>query len=315
MSRRFVVVDTTGRTTYPDEATAKLAALDVHIEPISPRDQAALVEGCQHADVILVTSARVTREVLAALPRLRGVVRYGVGLDNIDLDAARELGVTVANVRDFCTDEMADHAMALLLACARHLVDHVQTVRAGRWMRGTSRPVFRLRGRCAGIIGFGAIGQAVGSRLRSLGMSIVAYDPYTGREHVEACGAQPIELDDLLTRADVVTVHCALTDETRHLLGAPQFGAMKPTAILINTSRGGVIDERALVHALRAGELGAAGLDVLEQEPPPTDHPLLHMDNVIVTPHVGWYSEQALHDIVVGALDQVARILQTAEQA
>lgn len=309
MSRRFVVVDTTGRTTYPAEATAKLAALDVHIEPLSPCDQADLIRGCQHADVILVTAAEVTRQVLEALPRLKGVVRYGVGLDRIDVAAAKRLGVRVANVRDVCTHEMAEHALALLLACTRHLVGDVHAVRAGRWGPSSPRPVFRLHGGCAGIIGFGAIGRAVAWRLRAMGLSLIAYDPYASREQAETAGAQPVGLDALLGRADVVSVHCALTDETRHLLGPGQLAAMKPTAILINTSRGGVIDERALVAALRAGQLAGAGLDVLEHEPPPPDHPLLHMDNVVVTPHVGWYSDQALHDVVVGVFDQVARIL------
>jgi D-3-phosphoglycerate dehydrogenase len=309
MTGMYVVVDTSGRNDYPAAAQQKLGELPVRLEARKLTDPQELIAGCQEADAILVTAAWVTREVMESLPRLKAVVRYGVGMDRIDLQAAQQLGVVATNVRDFCTDEMADHCLTLLLACARNLIGAVQSTRQGKWSRDTSRPVMRLRGATAGIVGLGAIGQAVAARLSALGMRLLAFDPYADTEKAQALGVEMVELHTLLSQSDFISLNCALTDDTRHLLGAAQFAQMKPGAYLLNTSRGEVVDEDALVQALREGQIAGAGLDVLATEPPAADHPLLHMEQVIVTPHVAWYSQQAAEGVVTGAFARLAELL------
>jgi D-3-phosphoglycerate dehydrogenase / 2-oxoglutarate reductase len=308
MAKRFVVVDTTTQPGYPERAMAEIAGLDIDLRIGSDRSAEDVIECCREADVMLVTAAYVTREILNALPRLKGVVRYGVGLDRIDLKAAMELGVEVCNVRDFCTNEMADHAVMLALACARNLGEEARNVRQGQW-QASERRAYRLRGRCAGIIGLGDIGCAVASRLRAFGMDIIAFDPYAKPEQMASVQARAVDINALFAEADIVSVHCALTDDTRGMIGRDQFEAMKSTAILVNTARGGVVDEAALTEALKMGKIAAAGLDVIQSEPPPPSHPLLLLDNIIVTPHTGWRSEEAHEDVIVGAFKHVARIL------
>jgi len=309
MSRRFLVADTTGRADYPEEALAHLEDLDVRIEPLRWETEEELIAGCSEADLILVTAAHITRGVLLALPKLRGVVRYGVGLDRIDLAAAEDLGVAVSNVRGFCTSEMADHALALILACARGIVNDAIDVRSGGYGHAPSHRVLRLAGGTAGIIGLGAIGQALARRLQAIEMNVIAHDPYADKTQARALDTRLVGLDELLHEADVVSINCALTEETYGLIGVDELAAMKPTAILINTARGGIIDEAALATALATGEIMAAGLDVLEEEPPPSDHPLRTSPHCVITSHTGWYSEQSERDLVAGAFEHVARIL------
>jgi len=236
------------------------------------------------------------------------VVRYGVGLDNIDLAAADERGVAVRNVRGFCTEEIADHALGLLLGCARGIKADGGLVRQGHWRRGTA-PVHRLRGRKLGIVGLGAIGQALAQRAQALGLVVSAHDPLLPPEVADGLGVQMVGLETLLAESDFVSLNCALTDETHHLLGSEQLALMKPTAFLINTARGGLVDQDALTEALLEGRLAGAGLDVFEPEVPAVDHPLRDLPNVLVTPHVAWYSEEACLDVVVGAFAQVADLV------
>lgn len=309
MGSSFLVVDTTGRKQYPPEALAHLEGLQVRIEPLRWENEQELIAGCREADLILVTAAYLTREVLQALPKLRGVVRYGVGLDRIDLQAAEELGVQVSNTTGFCTSEMADHALGLVLACARGIVNDALTVRAGGFKRDSSLRVVRLAGGTAGIIGLGAVGRALARRLQAMDMTVIAHDPFADPAQAEAIGVHLVELDELLRRSDVVSVNCSLTDETRGLISTDEFAVMKPTAVIVNNARGGIIDEAALAVALDSGQIRAAGLDVLEQEPPPADHPLRTNPRCVITPHVAFHSEQASYDLYVRAFERVGRIL------
>ncbi|MGC9317394.1 MAG: C-terminal binding protein [Armatimonadota bacterium] len=306
----LLVVDTTGRSDYPREALAQLGGLPVRLEPRRAGSTEELVECAADADAILIGGVAVTREALQTLPRLRGIVRYGVGLDNVDLDAADELGVQVRNVHDFCTEEIADHALGMLLALVRRICHFAQRTRAGSWSAGRDAQIRRLRGQQAGVIGLGAIGSALATRLQALGMEVVAWDPYVEPAAARELGVALVELKELLRGSDVISINCPLTDETRHLIGGAELSLMKPGAILINTARGAIIDERALIEALEAGEIAAAGLDVLEQEPPEEGNPLPGMPNVIVTPHVAWLSHRAKHDLVVGAFRQLAEVLE-----
>lgn len=305
----LLVVDTTGRSEYPPEALAALGDLPVRFEARPARTPEEVIAACAEADAILMTAAQITREVLAALPKLRAVVRYGVGLDTIDLEAARERGVAVRNVTDFCTDEVADQTLALVLALARRLVGAALNTRAGQWRAAPGGPLYRLRGRRGGVIGFGAIGRAVARRLQALGMGVVAHDPYADPAAAQELGVAVVGLEELLTGAHVVCVNCPLTEETRGLIGARELALMAPEAFIVNTARGGIIDEPALVAALQSGKLAGAGLDVLATEPPPPDHPLLAMENVIVTPHMAASSQEAAHELVVGAFRRLAEAL------
>lgn len=309
-SPRFLVIDTSGRRSYPEEALEKLSGLNVTLESRPAPEGENWMADCREAEVLLVTAARISREVLDALPRLRGIVRYGVGLDRIDLESARERGVDVRNVPGFCVDEMADHALSFLLALSRDLVPANHRVRAGRWTE-EPRKRLRLRGQTLGLVGLGDIGRAVAGRAAAFGLRVLAHDPFAeppppGSE-IHLCD----RLEDLFRQSDWISLHCALTPQTRAMIREETLALMKPGVGIINTARGELIDEPALVAALERGHVAAAGLDVLRREPPPPDHPLLGLDNVLLTPHIGWYSETACRELEVRAFEQLAAILRS----
>jgi D-3-phosphoglycerate dehydrogenase len=266
-----------------------------------------LARGCQ---VITTCWAPVTAKVMeAAAPTLRHVARYGVGLDNIDLDYADSHGITVTNVPDYCVDEVADHAFALLLSLARHTARFDRTMRDGRWGPRSTGPISRLQGQVCGIVGLGRIGSAVASRAAAFGLTVHAYDPAIGTTGVAPAGLVMVDLAEVLTGSDFITLHVPLTAQTRQLINDRTLRMMKPTAYLINTARGGLVDGEALVRALEAGQIAGAALDVHDVEPPPPSYPLLRMDNVVLTPHAAFYSEEAVADLqrrVAEAVLQVA---------
>ena len=302
--------DTTGRASYPPEALAEIEGLPVRIEPARAIEEDDVIEAARGATAILVTAAYVTRRVMKALqPELRAVVRDGVGLDRIDLEAARELGVDVRNVREFCTNEVADQTLALVMALSRRVVQHVLATREGRWGRVGEGPLVRLSGKRAGVIGFGAIGQAVARRLQGVGSEMVAQDPFVSDEAARELGVTMVTLEELLRTSHVVCVNCPLTEETRGLIGEAEFALMQPGALIVNTARGGIIEEEALAAALREGRIAGAGLGVLEQEPPPADHPLLEMEHVLITPHMAASTQEAMAELVVGVFRQLGDAL------
>ena len=310
--KQVIIFDTTGRGDYPPRALEQLEGLPIELISRRIPDQQALLVECRDADIILMTALRFDRPTMEQLPRLRGIVRYGVGLDTIDLQAASELGIEVRNVRDFCSEEIADHALGMLIACARGLFRDAEIARRGEWRR-CGQPVRRLRGSCLGIVGLGAIGRALATRARALGMRVLATDPFATPEAAAGIGASLVELPELLREADFVSLHCPLTEQTHHLLGPEQLALMKPSAYLINTARGGLVDQPALTRALQEGRIAGAALDVLDPEVPAPDDPLRRMDNVILTPHVAWYSEQALEDLVIGVFARVAELVRGME--
>ncbi|RIQ13216.1 C-terminal binding protein [Jiangella rhizosphaerae] len=243
------------------------------------------------AEALIVGGAEVSRRLLSALPRLRLVVRAGVGTDRIDLDAATGLGVAVTNVPDYATDEVADHAVLLMLAAVRRLA-HFQASTRTDWVRVDRPPVMRLRGRRLGIVGLGRIGTATAERARALGMTVAAHDPFIARESFDRAGVLPVSLDELLATSDVISLHAPLTADTHHLLDRAAFARMRRAPVVVNTARGGLVDTAALTEALDAGTVRAAGLDVLEHEHDVARHAaLLDRDDVVVTPHVAWYSQ------------------------
>ncbi len=278
-------------------------------EVLQVRDAEDLIARAHDADGLLVQYMQITKPIIDALPRLRVIGRYGVGFDTIDVAAASAHGIYVCNCPDYCIDEVADHTVALLLSLARRLFPLRKHVEEGRWSIDPARPTVRLRGQVLGIVGAGRIGRAVAERARPLGLRLVGHDPYIPDDRLAGFGIQPTSLADLLQQADYVTLHVPLSDDTRHLLNRERLALMKPGAVLINTARGGLVDTEALVDALRSGHLSAAALDVLEQEPPPPEHPLRSMSNVILTPHTAFYSEESLATLKREVAEDVARVL------
>ena len=262
------------------------------------------------ADALLIQYGQVSRRVIQGLPRLRFLVRYGVGVDGIDVAAATERGIPVANVPDYGTDEVANHAVALLLALARKISRLDRQTRAGRWNVFEVQPVHRLAGRTVGIVGCGRIGSRVARKLGGFDVRLLAHDPYISGFPP---GVTPARLEHLLAESDYVTLHCPLTAETRHLIDAAALARMKPGAVLINTARGGIVDTEALIAALEGGRLAGVGLDVTEQEPLDPGSPLLRLEQVIVTPHAAWYSEEGRSDLKRRVAEEVVRVLVRGE--
>lgn len=261
------------------------------------------------ADAILTCFATVGERVVKAGRRLKVVGRYGIGVDNIAVATATELGILVTNTPTYCTDEVAEHALALILALARRVVIFDRAVHAGDWSLGTGQPIHRLRGQVLGIVGLGQIGAALAALARPLGLEILAYHPRPDPNSIRAAGAEPVTLLGLAERADFVSLHVPLSAETRGLIGESFLRAMKPSAVLVNTARGAVVDQEALTAALREGWIAGAAVDVVTPEHLPMDHPLLALSNLIVTPHVAYYSEESLVDLGRLAAENVAAVL------
>ena len=263
------------------------------------RTAEAVLAAARHSDIVMIQSARplLTRPVIDHLERCRCIVRLGIGYDNVDVAAATERGILVCNAPDYCVDDVADHALALLMGCVRHVARQDRSIREGKWDRTLARPARRLRGCTLGIIGFGKIGRTVAARVRGFDLTLLVYDPHVDDAVVAAHAARRVDLPTLLAQSDFVSLHTPLTDDTFHLLGSAQFDLLQPGAIVVNTSRGPLIDEHALAAALGSGKVWAAGMDVMEHEPLPLDSPLRAFDNVIFTPHVGANSEQSVRDL------------------
>jgi D-3-phosphoglycerate dehydrogenase len=260
------------------------------------------------ADAILVTYAKITADMIRQLSRCRIISRFGIGVDNVDIPEATAKGIVVTKVPDYCIDEVSDHAMALLLAAARKIPMANAQVHAGTWKMPNFVPMHRLRGSVLGLVGFGRIPQLVVPKAKSFGLRVVAYDPYAPAEVFQQLGVERVEFRELLQMSDFVSLHSPLTPETKGLMNADAFKAMKKTAYVVNTARGPVIDEAALAAALDAKEIAGAALDVMTQEPPGSS-PLFGRDNVIVTPHTSFYSEESLVELQTKAAEEVVTVL------
>jgi D-3-phosphoglycerate dehydrogenase len=256
-----------------------------------PQELAQLVAD---ADAVLTQFAPVNAEVIAAMARAKVIVRYGIGVDNVDLDAARARGIPVCNVPDYCIDEVADHTLAFILATTRQVVTTCLAVRSGSWKLPVPLDQLRtLRELTVGVVGFGRIGRTVVARLRPFGCRLLVHDPIVAAAEVEAAGCHARSLKDLLAEADLVTLHCPSSAKTRGMINRDSLGLMKPGAILVNLARGDLIDSPALTQALQSGHLAAAALDVFAPEPIPPDHPILKKGNVILAPHIASASVSA----------------------
>jgi D-3-phosphoglycerate dehydrogenase / 2-oxoglutarate reductase len=287
---------------FPDlePETAVLAPLGVELVETASADELARRAG--EAAGLLVTTTPVDASLIAELTACRAIVRYGIGVEVVDVEAATAAGIAVGNVVDASVEEVADHAVAMALALLRRLPPAAALVADGGWSLAPVAGAQRLRGLVAGIVGAGRIGVAVARRLEAFGMTAIGFDPYAQGGSIPL-----VELDELLARADLVSVHAPLTDATRGLLSAERLGRLRPSAVLVNVARGGIVDEAALATMLADGRLAGVGLDVFEREPLPADHPLRAQPRALLTPHVAWYSEQSLREVQHKAAEQIAR--------
>lgn len=260
-------------------------------------------------DGILTCWKPVREPVIAAAKKCQIIGRCGIGLDNIDVEVATAHGIVVTNVPAYCMDEVSDHAMGLLLACARKISRFDRAVRTGTWDQNIGPEMYRIRGKTLGVVGFGRIARSIVPKAKAFGLTVNICSPRTDPSLIQQHGGEKVSFSELLATSDFITIHAPLTSETEHLFSSAEFQAMKSTAILINTARGGIVDTAALTAALRNAEIAGAGLDVLETEPPEQNEELLTLDNVVVTPHAAFISEESILDLEVTAAKCVAQVL------
>lgn len=279
---------------------------EVVYDPVQGGEE--LYAAVRDVDAVMIGLQIFDAPLIASMRRCRIISRFGIGYDNIDVDAATRAGIWVGRVPDYGWEAVSDHALALFLACVRDLGVLDRRARAGQ--PGRRRPMFLVKGRTFGVIGCGGIGRALISKLAGFGLAhILVHDPYLTTEQVAAAGGVAVDLETLLRAADFVSMHTPLTDETKGMIGAEELALMKPSAVLINTSRGAVVDEAALAAALAAGTIAAAGLDVFETEPLPADSPLTALDNVILTNHLAWYTEESSVELASKAARNISEVL------
>ena len=292
-----------------DPAKAALAKLNPTFLMSKSANADDILAVAKDADAILVTYAKLTRDILTQLTKCKAIGRFGLGVDNIDLPAAKEKGIAVNYVPDYCIREVSDHAMALLLALIRKIPLSNKLVQSGRWEMPAVVPIRRIEGTVLGLVGFGNIPRLVAPKAQAFGIKVIAFDPYAKPDIFKAANVESVDFDTLLKTADYISVHAPLLPATRGMMNADAFGKMKKGAYLVNTARGPLIDEPALIAALDAGQLGGAGLDVVATEPLAKDSKLLGRDNVIISPHTGFYSIEALNELQTKCAADVARVL------
>jgi len=304
---RFLIAITDSPFPSLDPAKAALQRVDPEFRTAKSASAADVLAVAR--DAVLVTYARLTGDLLRQLRKCKAIGRFGLGVDNIDVAAARELGITVTYVPDYCMHEVSDHAMALILALCRKVAQSNALVQARRWEMGPLVPIHRLAGRVLGLVGFGNIPRTLAPKAKAFGLRVVAHDPYVSPQALVTAQVEGISLDRLLEISDIVSIHAPLTPATRGLINGEVLQKMKKGALLINTARGPLIDEAALVTALDSGHLGGAALDVVAVEPLPKDSRLVGRDNVLLTPHTAFYSVEALNELQTKCASDVARVL------
>ena len=285
------------------------AGIDFAAYQLKFKPEAEVLEKIADADIIVVNMVKMTDSLLSKLKHCRLLIRHGIGYDNVDVPACTRQGIQFAYQPDYCKEDVAEHAIALIFACARKVVRSRKTLDAssarGQWDFSGLFPIYRLDGKTLGIIGVGRIGSRVYRKLRTFGFRIIGNDPYLSDERRTELGMKFVDQETLLRTSDFVTLHTPLTDETRHLINGRTLGLMKPTAYLINTSRGPMVDAEALASALRDERIAGAAIDVFDQEPPPPSHPLFPLANAILTPHLGWASDEAGWEIRKSIVDDI----------
>ena len=291
---------------FIEEEKAEFSQIGAELILAQVQGEKDLIRFCKDADGILNQYALLTRKVLESLPKCKVISRYGVGVDSVDLKAATDLGMIVANVPDYCMDEVANQTIAMILTLIRKTAFFDRKVKSGEWDFHSGIPIYRTKGKTLGLIGCGRIGLEVAKRISAFGVKMMTFDPYLKRAPE---GIELKDFDTVLRESDFISIHCPLNDSTRHLIGEKEFKKMEKKPFLINTSRGPIVDEKALLQALGEGLLSGAGLDVLEKEPPDTQSPLLKMENVVLSPHVGFYSVESISELKRRTAQNVSDVL------
>lgn len=263
-----------------------------------------IITAAKEADIIINSDLPISKQVIEQLPKLKLITRYGIGVDHIDVEAANEQGVYVANVPDYSQEDVADHTLALILSSVQKIIQSNNRVKAGRWSFSDVAPLHRLRTQTVGLISYGGIARILSKKLQAIGFTVIAYDPFVQEADVDI-----VSLEEVMASSDVVSIHAPLLESTYHLIDQTMLSFMKPNAILINAGRGSIIDENSLIEALQNGQIKGAALDVLEEEPIRENHPFLAMEQVILTPHVAFYSEEAMQELQKKTTDNVIDML------
>ncbi|MCX8215026.1 MAG: C-terminal binding protein, partial [SAR202 cluster bacterium] len=309
MTKKVLITDYVWPSVEPEKAVLAAGGAEIIVAPNGDED--TLVELARDADGILTCFAKVTERVVRAAEKCVVIGRYGVGVDNIDVDTATELGIAVTYVPDYCIPEVSDHVMAMLLSWNRHIVFFDRATKTKGWgTEGLGMRIMRLEGKKLGVVGFGRIGRAVADRARAFGLQVLVADPFVTAEAALDAGAVKMELPELLGESDFVTLHSPLIPQTKGMMGKDEFAQMQPDAFLMNAARGGLIDEDALYDALTSGQIAGAGLDVLVDLDPPIDHRISQLENVIITPHTAFFSQEAVLELEERAAGEVVSIFQ-----
>lgn len=306
MNKKVLITDYVWPTIEPEKTILEKAGFELVVAPDDSED--TLVDLARDVNAIMFCFAQVTEKVLRNAKFCGVASRYGIGVDNIDISVCTELGIIVTNVPDYCIDEVTDHAIGMIIALNRRLIPHNDMVTNGGWSSvALNKPMKRMNGKTFGIVGYGRIGRSIAQKASVFGMNIIAYDPLLdpGQEigHVKI-----VQFDQLVETSDFITVHVPLTEETRGMFGRTELSSMKSGAIIVNAARGGLIDEYALADSLASEHLGGAGLDVMEPTPPKPDHPLLKQENVIITPHTAFFSQDSTLELETRTAQEVVRV-------
>ena len=307
MGWKVLITDHVWPTTDPERAVLEAAGAKVIVAPDGDED--TLISLAKDVDAIMTCFAKVTEKVIRSAEKCVAIGRFGVGTDNIDVATATELGIPVTYVPDYCVDEVSDHVLAMLHTWNRKIALFDQSVKSEGWGHlGLTMRIKRLRGKTIGIVGFGRIGQAVAEKASVFGLKILASDPVTPKEIVESYGGQLVAFEELLEQSDFVSLHAPLTPATEKLIGPREFDLMKDDSFLINAARGPLIDESALYDALSNGKIGGAGLDVMVENEPSKDHPLMQLENILITPHTAFFSQESTLELEERAASEVVRV-------
>jgi len=308
LKRRLRVVITDAEYESHEIERNILSEIGAELSKFQCKTDDDIIKYCSHADGLLNQYAPITANVITNLKDPKVIARYGIGVDNIDVSAATEKGIFVTNAV-YDTTDVAEHTVALILSLVRKIPWANEDTKNGEWDWKRVQPISRLRGKTVGILGFGRIGRQVARRLEGFEVKLISSDPYVPPRVFEEHDVQGVDFEKLIKESDIITIHVPLTNETRQMIGASELRKMKMGALMVNVARGGVIDEKALYSALKQRWISGAALDVLEKEPMAVDNPLIDMTNVIVTPHMAWYSVESIGEIQRSAAEQIAQAL------
>lgn len=310
MMAKYKVVVTDDRYKNYDEEKKVLNEIDAELVVADCKTKEEVLEVCMDADGILCNLAPMPAEVIEKLEKCKIISRYGVGYDNVDVKACTKKGIYLSNVPDYCAEEVSDQALALLMCCARKVARRDAQVRKGMWNIGSSDPIYRIAGKTFAFMGFGMIGKCLYRKIKGLNFSrIMIFDPYLDENTIKSFGAEKVDFETALKEADFISIHMPLNEKTKSIINREALSLLKKTAIIINTSRGPLIDEEALIDTLKEGKINCAGLDVHNKEPLDKDNPLMYLENCVLTDHVGWYSEESMDELKRKAAENVRDVL------